>query len=433
MADLELQMAPLLARAGDELRAGHLPAAHAILEEAERLAADDPRTLNLRALYFFRSQRFEDAHRLYLSLVEKVPDDPALFLNLGLVELKLERFSEAAVHLQRVVDKDPSDQRAQSYLGLARLRSGDANAASVAFSKAGRDELAQNLALHAQRQDALHKRDELRLAARDGDVKLSGDQPFGPVESEPKKGPATDLAQWQVRDPGQPAPLPSAEGTIAPAIETKSTSPLEGALPVAAFATQRLLQIPDGEPFGLGEGGFLIIRVDGQQATRTTGALVSTGTLAFSPLMRRVRGQATDEPFGDGGEAMMAAEGKGILVFQPGEDAFTVLDLAEDILYLRETELFAFDLGLHWESGRIPGRAGDPVRIVQVRGTGRLVLRTKRKIYTLKTEADGSLFVDARALCGWIGRVVPRFVNADGQPTNLIDCAGEGVLILAEP
>ncbi len=432
MSELESQMAPLLARAGDELRAGHLAAASALLDEAERLSANDPRALNLRALYFFRAQRFEDAHRLYLKLVEAVPDDTALFLNLGLVELKLERFNEAAVHLQKVVDKDPSDQRAQSYLGLARLRSGDAGAASVAFSRAGRDELAQNLAVHAQRQDAQQKRDELRLAARDGDQRLSGEQPFGTVDGDPgaKKTPPTDLAQWQVREPGQPAPLPTLEGELAPPLDVHTAS---GAMSVASFATKRLLQLAPGESFGVGAGGLLVVRVDGQQATRVTGALVSNGTLSFNPLYRRVRGQGTEEPFGEGGEAMMSAEGKGLLVFQPGDGHFTVLDLAEDILYLRESELFAFDLGLHWESGRIPGRSGDPVRVVQVRGTGRLVLHSKHEIYTLKTEADTSLFVDARALCGWIGRVVPRFVVADGQPTNLIDCAGEGVLILAEP
>ena len=392
MLDLESQIAPLLARADDEVKSGHLPAAHALIEEAEKISPADPRVLNLRALYFFRAQRFEEARLLYLRLIEQTPDDSSLFLNLGIVELKLERFVDAAAHLQQVVDRDPHDQRTQSYLGLARLRLGDASAASVAFGRAGRDELAQNLAVHAQR-------DEL-LAAHDREIQLRDEELLADING-----------------------------------ATKSALPSEEALSVAAFATQRLLVIPPGEAFGLTGGGFLIIAVDGQQATRTTGALVSSGTLSFSPLSRRVRGQATDEQFGDGGEpgGMMVAQGNGILLFARGDGMFTVLDLAEDILYLRETELFAFDLGLHWESGRIPGRANDPVRIVQVRGTGRVVLRSKAKLYTLKTAADSTLFVDAGTLRGWIGRVVPRFVVADGQPTNLIDCAGEGMLILEEP
>lgn len=431
MSDLEAHIGPLLGRAGDQLKAGDLDGAASTLTDTLRIAPNDPRALNLQALTLFRSQKLDEAREIYLRLVERIPDDIALRLNLGLVELKLEKFTEAAGNLEIVVANDPDDQRAQGYLGLALLRSGEVASASVAFAKAGRGELAQKLASRAQRADATDARNNLRRAARDGDSKLDGDQPFLSIDSEGIQS-GVDLGSWQLRVPGQGAPLPGPEGVPAP---EPQVSKLEGAMPVAAFATNRLLRVPIAEPFAIGEGGFLLVRVDGQQATRTANAVVSTGTLAFTPLQRRVRGVRSDELFSDGDSSapMMQVDGKGIVVFAPAEGEFAVLDLAEDIVYVRENELFAFDLGLHWESGRIPGRAADPVRVVQLRGTGRLVMRTTQRVYTLKTEPESSLFVDARALVGWIGRVVPRFVSANGESTNFIDCSGEGVLLLEEP
>jgi uncharacterized protein (AIM24 family) len=110
------------------------------------------------------------------------------------------------------------------------------------------------------------------------------------------------------------------------------------------------------------------------------------------------------------------------------------LALADDIVYVRETALFAFEESLHWENGRMPGGGPDAMRVVQLRGQGRIVLRAARAVFSLKLEAEASLFVEAAALFGWIGRVVPRVLpGQDGEPTPYIECTGEGVLILEEP
>src|SRR5262249_4607973 len=134
----------------------------------------------------------------------------------------------------------------------------------------------------------------------------------------------------------------------------------------------------------------------------------------------------------EGAEAMFAAVGRGRVVVAARGARFSLLSLNDDILYVREPMLFAFEESLAWESGRIPGGGTEGARVVQFRGTGRLVLRTARPIYTLKTEEE-PLFVDHATLLGWIGRVVPRQVTGEGGPAPYIECSGEGVLLLEEP
>jgi uncharacterized protein (AIM24 family) len=204
---------------------------------------------------------------------------------------------------------------------------------------------------------------------------------------------------------------------------------------VTAFALERLLRPGGlGDVFAIADGGMLVVRVDGRLSTRTLGAIASTGQLVFEPLKRRVRGQATDEPFGHGAEAMFQASGHGLIVVAPRGARFTALALAEDIVYVREPLVFAFDEALHWENGRVPGAEGELLRVVQFRGTGRLVMRTGRAVFSLKLEPDATLFVDASTLVGWIGRVVPRILRGEGgEPTPYVECTGEGVLILEDP
>ena len=74
------------------------------------------------------------------------------------------------------------------------------------------------------------------------------------------------------------------------------------------------------------------------------------------------------------------------------------------------------------------------MRVVQFRGTGRVVIRAARAAFSLKIEPEQPMFVEATTLLGWIGRVVPRVLHGqDGEPTPYVECSGEGVLILEEP
>ncbi len=207
---------------------------------------------------------------------------------------------------------------------------------------------------------------------------------------------------------------------------------LRGPQPLAQYVGGRTLRIPElDETFLLADGGLLLVRVSGHLPTRISGALVSSGTLAYAPLARRVRGHATDEPFGEGDDLVCLASGEGAMVVSPRGRKFTVLSLSDDVLYLRESLVFAFEDNLAWENGRIPGSHGE--RVVQFRGDGKLVMRSDRKTYTLRVTQGEVLYADQDVLLGWTGEVVPQQLRGhDGNPTPFVACSGQGALILAD-
>jgi uncharacterized protein (AIM24 family) len=431
----ERKLAEHLQRAGELLRGEKLDEAEREIDCALRIRPQDLRARNLRGLFLFRAARYDEALAVYLELCGTYPKDAALRLNLGLVELRMGRHADAAENLKRVVGAEPDNARAQGYLGLALMRAGELASARDAFHRAGQEELARQVEERMAHlgEEATAARMDLRRAANEGERMLDGEQPFGAVELESPSDEAKRGGSWQLRVPGERPPLPGPEGP-APGgrFEPLLLSP---PLPVAAFATQRLVRAGAmGEPFALVEGGMLVVRVDGKLPTRTFGAIASSGQLTFEPLTRRVRGQPTDEPFGDGADAMFHAHGHGLVVVAPRGAKFTALALADDIVYVRESSLFAFEENLHWENGRVPGGGPESMRVVQFRGTGRLVIRAARAAFSLKIEPEQPMFVEATTLLGWIGRVVPRVLpGQDGEPTPYIECSGEGVLILEEP
>src|SRR5688572_16194879 len=150
--------------------------------------------------------------------------------------------------------------------------------------------------------------------------------------------------------------------------------------------------------------------------------------------MRRSRGHQTEEKFTYGGTPLFSVTGNGYLISVADDKKFTAVSLDDDILYLREDLVFAFEGTLRWENGNVPGLRGK-LPIVQFRGDGALVLRTTRPLVRVKLAASGVVLVDADRIAGWIGRVIPRAVvpAVDGPlGTMCVECTGEGI-VLVEP
>ncbi len=205
--------------------------------------------------------------------------------------------------------------------------------------------------------------------------------------------------------------------------------------PLSDLATEDLVRADDGEDvFEIGPGGTLIIRVADRVLTRLEGVHITGGDLAFELATRRSRGHTTDEAFDYGGMMLHAVTGRGYVIAAPGSHTFTAVRLDDDILYLREDLVFAFEASLRWENGNVPGLRGK-LPVVQFRGDGAVVLRLARPLVRVKLPAQGMVFIDPDRLAGWIGRVIPRAVVAPpGGPlgTMCIECTGEGI-VLVEP
>ena len=131
---------------------------------------------------------------------------------------------------------------------------------------------------------------------------------------------------------------------------------------------------------------------------------------------------------------MFLVGGQGHLIAMPLGGRFTAVHLDDDILYLREDLVFAFEAAIHWENGHIPG-SKSRIQMVQFRGSGSVAFRSQRPLIAVKLAPPGVLHVDASAIAGWIGRVVPRAVApaGGGDLSELfIECTGEGVILVDE-
>ncbi len=450
------------ARGSELLRSGQIAEAQAALRAALDLQPGAPRALALLGLTHFRSGEFEQAREVYQALVERVPDDASHWLNLGLVHLKLGDADPAIDALEMSRGLDPSQGRAANYLGLAYARAGRFVSAYEAFLVAGQHELASEV------EGNLTPADRAEIMARVGGGEAAPAIVEAPasipdaaeagvlsgefiIESDSADESATNSQQFVVAaaTPAAPAPVathgetaisravahavPSSAGTI-----SRAALGGQGPISLTEFATARLVRPDDGSaPFEISSSGVMVVRIDGKVFSRTEGVDVSSGKLTYEAAMRRTRGSPSDEPFDTGGRPMFEIAGHGYLIASPQGETFTAVQLDDDVLYLREELVFAFQHDIRWEAGAVPGSRGQ-LRMVQFRGAGALAIRTKRPLIAIKLVPPTSVLVDAGALAGWIGRIVPRAckpqlpANASHLADLFLECSGEGVLLIEE-
>jgi uncharacterized protein (AIM24 family) len=364
----------LLWRTGELLRTGEFATADATIHKALDLRPRDAKARSLLGLVHFKSGRQQEARDTYLALASEFPGDASIQLNLGLVELKLGALDAAVAALEQSVRLDTTNERARQYLELAR-----------------------------------------RVRAQAHGTVADLERP------EATPGLAGGLG---IRTP---VPGTGILGGGRAALEPRFEPPQ----PVTAFAASRLVLPPaSAGAFSLAPGGALAIQVHGEIYTRTDGLVSSVSGVTFEPARRRQRGLTVEHSFGDGPSAMFLARGDGQLIAVPRGGHFHALSLDQDVLYVREDLLYAFEPALNWENGRAPG--GEPT-LVQFRGTGAVALQVPRDPFCVKLDGAATLYADAGALVGWIGRVVPRALPAEPGARRFLECSGEGVLVFEAP
>jgi Flp pilus assembly protein TadD/uncharacterized protein (AIM24 family) len=440
------------------LRQSRIKDAQGQLLTALQLQPGNSRALALLGLAYFRGGQFDDAMPIYRELVNQSPRDASFRLNLGLVYLKLGEARLAIDELEACRNIDPGQSRALGYLGLAYTRAGRFPEAYQAFLLTGNEELASEVVHHLTEQERLAIEAAVR---RPAESELSQPSISVTVESAPapKPEPAPEPTPEPARAEPKPEPVtatpsggvvihPSsshtaisravASATPSSAAATAGTKVAPGSRPpqpLSEFATARLVRPDDGDhPFEITATGVLITRVDGRMYARTEGVDVTGGDLSYEPATRRVRGAQTGELFTTGERQMYIVSGKGQLIAGTLGGEFTAVQLDDDIFYLREDLVFAFEPTLKWENGHVPGSAAK-IPMVQFRGSGAVSFRTPRPLMPVKLAPESVLYVDANALAGWIGRVVPRAVSPAGTSRLselFVECTGEGVVLVQE-
>jgi uncharacterized protein (AIM24 family) len=480
-----------IVRGSDQLKQGRLDLAQSSFREALALEPDNVKTLALLGLTYFRGSQFADARPIYEQLAELAPTDASHRLNLGLVYLKIGDGDKAIHALEASRALDPSQGRAVSYLGLAYARGGRYAEAYRSFLLAGQNELASEIEINltpverdqiqaqvgrspstpaeprtvtpipvtpaprtsppssppgartttAHTIPRTHESLAVPKALGYGEVsqpiitiekadlhppKLSDSQQFviATKQAVPEVAPGHSMVSMAVAAavPATPAPILTKAGGTPPR-------------PLSELATEELVRPADSdEAFEIAPGGALIMRVTDKLMSRLEGVHVTGGDLTYEPATRRSRGHQTQEKFDYGGTPLHAVSGNGYLVAVPGKRQFAAVALDDDILYLREDLVFAFENSLRWENGNVPGLRGK-LPVVQFRGDGALVLRTLRPLVRVKLTTNGVVLVDAERIAGWIGRVIPRaVVPAENGPLGAmcVECTGEGI-VLVEP
>jgi uncharacterized protein (AIM24 family) len=407
-----------LNRGSELLSRGDAHAAVTALEKALELRPKDAKVLGLLGQAFYKLGQYDDATIAWQRLVDDNPVEPAARVNLGLAFLKAKRFPEATRQLEIALDLNPDHKKAMGYLGLALFEAGNAIRAREWFVKAGSEQM-------------IARCDEVLSGARAAPARVPA--PRSAPVAEPPAVAAAQAAEEppevdvEAIDEAEPPPTPEPLRTPVPgslaavAVASPAPAPLAGGeAAVAGYAAARLVA-PAGEGFTVSRG-VLSIAVRGEIRVRLDGLFATRGRVALAPELKRFRGRATDQGFGEDATRMHRASGAGTLLFRADGRRFTALELGAEPAYLREEVVFGFDEGVSWENGRVPSSTSAELNLVLLRGRGRFLLVTAGEPVALDVGPDAPLRVPLDALVGWTGALTPRLTGL------LDDVAAPGVV-----
>jgi uncharacterized protein (AIM24 family) len=428
-----------LATAGELVAAGRFREAEVeVLRSLSGLPAD-LRALNLLALVRIKLGRLEEARATYREIAAAAPNDATPRRHLGLLALKLERPSEAIPDLEMAARLAPGDQQAWSYLGYAYAKTGETVEAAAAFRRAGQDTLAEELehAAQARRPASGPKLAPLQpggagtpppSAAPPGLASRGGTPPPAalvlppPVDASRAASPRASAAPSATPDVASRAVV-LAPVALVPVDSLGPLAPVELA-PVSLLGFV-LARLGLGETPAAPRGEALRLGVEDEAYVRAGFALAATG-VRFEPAFRRVQGKRSNEPLAPDGAPFFRLVGPGEVWVAGAPGAWQAVSLEDDILYVREDRVLAFDGGVSWEAGAIPG---DGLRMLQFRGRGCVVLRLDAPPVAVKVTEDRPALVARANLLGWVGRLVPHRQRHNGASPFDLACQGEGVIL----
>ncbi len=385
----------------------------------------DPKALTLLALVRYKLGRLEDAHATYRELASAAPHDAGARRNLGLLALKLGWIDEALPELEMAVRITPGDTRAWSYLGYAYAKTGEVMQAAAAFRRAGQDALASELdqAAKVQRPPTPSRASFGRPLA------LAPPLPSMRSSVAAEKPPAGERAAgWSEPAAGRPAELLEAPARAVRAVAAEPVDPPQPRevepVPLLSFVLARLGQAPPA----VDPPGALRLTIADEAHVRADAILAGAGTLTWEPGVRRAQGRSSSEPMGrEGGPPFFRLTGAGEVWIAGAVNRWLPLQLADDVLYVREDRVLAFEGSLTWEAGGVPNTG---LRMLQFRGRGTVALELPGDAIAIKVTDDKPTLLSGARLYGWVGRLVPHGARLPGAAPFQLGCQGEGVVLL---
>jgi hypothetical protein len=189
------------------------------------------------------------------------------------------------------------------------------------------------------------------------------------------------------------------------------------------------------QPIAVDAAGRLVMRSTGAVHSRLNGLVVIAGAGYASQVRRRTRGRQLDESLGGDDDTIMHLPGPVMAVVTPpaGQRLWSIR-LDDDLLYVREANVMAFDDRVGFESGTLPIGDGN-LQLMQFHGAGTVVLRTRGEVMAWPVLDDQLVRTAGDRLIGWAGRLFPAQVDDGGprigqRPEHAIGFRGEGYLLL---
>ena len=434
-----------------ELDKGNLQSAMLNLEKAYELSPDSEGVENLLGLIYFRLEDFPKAEEIYKKLVKLNPFVFTLRANLGLIYFKEQKYFDAVRELNEAVNLKPDYAKAHNYLGLVYTELGKYRNAREEFLRAGSRAMAKKV---DEIISGNRKPETLKLEAQVEKIKVLPQKtpttiPSGEMILDPElKMMLDDFVENQKSDEGlnkksdvEHIRLNQGKEGIR-AIPSQPKEQRSAPTPVELkqkkeFSTSFHLGLNEGEP-GATAVNLLNIRFSGYTYGRVKGLIAAEGNLDFEPVKKNIKGKPSEKDLGSGNDPIMKIIGDGRVLLSPEELKLKIFTLTKnEIMYLKESSLLAFQSGISWENGTIDFIDNENLDLVQLKGQGDIAI-TFKKHPVIKNISDQSPFkVSSNAIIGWQGKVVPKIVHISQKKDSgadikipFIEFTGNGKVII---
>ncbi|MBN1571857.1 MAG: tetratricopeptide repeat protein [Deltaproteobacteria bacterium] len=425
---------------------GKVEEAKRTLEDAYRLSPSSEGVENLLGMIYFSIGDFPKAETIYKKLLKRNPNNLTLRVNLGLIYFKTEKYFNAIRELNEALNIKPNYDKAHNYLGLVYAELGKYKTAREEFLRAGSRSMARKMEsiiagvvqpdfYKKKQQKEKENQDQSNHEIQIGDLTLDpelkemlSDFEKGDKISESKDKSKVEHIRLDLDKDGLVEAKSSDEKRPAKEGKTETQREKKAEKEDAAGRSE----------FAITDNNNLEIIFSGHTFARSGGIVAAEGNLDFETTKKSHKGKQSKDDLGGEGNPIMKIKGNGKVLISPGDRRITIFTIdSEEVFYVNESSILAFQSGISWENGSIKLLKDDVLDILQIKGKGDFAVLSRTNP-VVKEIVEGSPFkVKIGTFIGWQGKIIPKVVNISQKKDEskavdipFIEFAGKGKVII---